>query len=307
MTQIGLQFKGQDGLNWQRWLRLLQTAEDCGYQSVFRSDHYTNPSGPYKDSLELWVSLTFAALNTKRIEFGPLVAPVTFRHPAMTTRMAVDVDNLSNGRLILGLGIGVQEREHHNFGIPFHDFKTRFAMLTDALEVSTRLIQSDEPVSYVGEHFSLNDAFQLPRPARTTPILVGGNGPKRTLPLAAKYADEWNGVFISPETYEERINVLDSLLSDNRREPNQVKRSIMVETIFGRNDAEVKAAVEERGLDEQRLQQRGVIIGTPSEWVDQIDRFTKAGAERIILQWKDLDDIEGLELVAQEVLPHFHK
>ena len=127
MTQIGIMIEGQDGLNWPRWQRILQTAEDCGYQCVFRSDHFTNAAGPDKDSLEVWISLAYAASHTQRIEFGPLVTPVTFRHPAMNLRYATAVDDLSGGRLVYGLGAGWQGREHQKFGVPFHDFSTRFA------------------------------------------------------------------------------------------------------------------------------------------------------------------------------------
>jgi alkanesulfonate monooxygenase SsuD/methylene tetrahydromethanopterin reductase-like flavin-dependent oxidoreductase (luciferase family) len=142
-AQIGLMIEGQHGLNWERWTRILDTAERGGYQCVFRSDHFTNPSEPDMDSLELFVALTFAATHTERIELGSLVAPVTFRHPAMTVRQAAQIDDLSNGRLVLGLGAGWQEREHVNYGIPFYDFKARFERLHDALEITQRLLTSE--------------------------------------------------------------------------------------------------------------------------------------------------------------------
>ena len=145
--QIGLMVEGQNGLNWERWERILTTAEQLGFQCVFRSDHFTNPSEPDLDSLELWTSLTYAATKTSRIEFGPLVAPVTFRHPSMTVRIASAIDDLSGGRLVLGLGAGWQEREHRLFGVPFHDFKTRFEMFTDALYMTTELYRSKGPVT----------------------------------------------------------------------------------------------------------------------------------------------------------------
>src|SRR5262245_40664430 len=116
MAQVGIMIEGQDGLNWERWEKLLHAAEDFGYQCLFRSDHFTNSSPPDKDALELWTSLTYAASVTKRIEFGPLVAPVTFRHPSMTVRIAAAVDDLSGGRLVLGMGAGWQDREHQKFG-----------------------------------------------------------------------------------------------------------------------------------------------------------------------------------------------
>jgi F420-dependent oxidoreductase-like protein len=315
MTQIGIMLEGQDGLNWSRWKRLLQAAEDFGFQCVFRSDHYTNPAAPDKDSLELWVSLTYAASHTKRIEFGPLVAPVTFRHPTMTVRMAAAVDDLSDGRLVMGLGAGWQEREHNNFGIPFYDFPTRYAMFEDALEVTVRLLLSDGPVSYNGKHFQLDDAILLPRPSRPggPTLLIGGNGPKRTLPLVAKYADEWNAVYLPLDVYKERYALLDELLRQNRREPDEVKRSLMTGTVFGRSDAEVKQALEKRSAEAGReitlevVKSRGLIIGTPSMWVEQIGEYVDAGVERFMLQWLELDNIDGLEIIARDVLPHFHK
>src|SRR4051812_19673567 len=182
---IGLMVEGQMGLNWQRWTRVLDMAERVGFQCVFRSDHFTNPTAPDLDSLELFTSLTYAATRTKRIEFGSLVAPVTFRHPTMTVRQASAIDDLSGGRLVLGLGAGWQRREHDNYGIPFDDFSTRFDRLTDALEITQRLFSGADPVNYRGKHISVHDAVLLPRPGRKMPILIGGNGPKRSLPLAA--------------------------------------------------------------------------------------------------------------------------
>src|SRR3954463_2031621 len=112
MPEIGIMVEGQNGMNWSRWKRIARAVEDAGFVGLFRSDHYTNPDPPDLDSLELWVSLTWLAANTKRIVFGPVVSPVSFRHPTMTARMAAAVDDLSGGRLILGLGAGWQEREH---------------------------------------------------------------------------------------------------------------------------------------------------------------------------------------------------
>lgn len=314
MTQIGLMVEGQNGLNWKRWKGILTTAEDAGFQCVFRSDHYTNTGPPDLDSLELWVSLTYAAMHTKRIEFGPLVTPVTFRHPTITVRMAAAVDDLSNGRLVLGLGAGWQEREHKKFGVPFYDFPTRFEMFTEALAVTTLLLNHDTPVSFAGTHFSLEDALLLPRPARAggIPVLIGGNGPKRTLPLVAKYAREWNAVYVPLETYRERYAQLDALLAQHGRKPSDVKRSLMTGTVFARDDADLEAALEARSQDAgqsvtvEGLIERGLIVGTASMWVDQIGKFAEAGVERFMLQWLDLDDLDGLERVARDVLPHFH-
>jgi F420-dependent oxidoreductase-like protein len=306
MTQIGIMIEGQDGLTWARWQRILQAAEDFGYQCVFRSDHYTNAAPPDKDSLELWVSLTYAASHTRRIEFGSCVAPTTFRHPAMTARVAADIHELSNGRLILGLGAGWNEYEHKKFGVPFYDVSTRYEMLTDALEITARLFLTDGPVSYQGKHYSLDNAQLLPHPKRGgPPIMIGGNGPKRTLGLVAKFADEWNGVFVPLETYKERTQQLNALLQENGRDAADVKRSLMTQVVFGKDDAALQAKLEGRTLDE--VIAHGMIGGTAPAIVEQISRYVEAGVERIMLQWINLDDIEGLELMARDVLPHFHK
>ncbi len=181
MTAIGLMVEGQQGLTWERWRRILAAAEDLGFQCVFRSDHFTNPQPPDYESLEAWVSLTYAASQTDHIEFGTLVSPVTFRHPAMLVRTAAAIDDLSGGRLVFGLGIGWQIREHHNYGVPFPDRHVRYEMLREALEITTRLLTSDAPVSYAGKHFPLEDAILLPRPQRAggPPILIGGRVRRR--------------------------------------------------------------------------------------------------------------------------------
>jgi F420-dependent oxidoreductase-like protein len=313
MVQIGLMIEGQDGLNWARWKRLLQAAEDLGFQSIFRSDHFTNAGPPDKDSLELWVSLTYAASTTKRIEFGPLVSPVTFRHPSMTVRMAAAVDDLSGGRLVLGLGAGWQEREHNKFGIPFYDFNTRFDMLTDALAITTRLLASHQPVTYRGRHFSVDDALLLPRPARPggPPVLIGGNGPDKTLPLAAQYAQEWNAVFAPLDLFKQRSARLDELLHGLGREPHSVKRSLMTRLVYDRDAAALQRRIETTATAWGRsdgaagLRAAGMIVGHGPQVVEQIGQYAQVGVQRVMLQWLDLDDLEGLEQLAADVLPAF--
>ncbi len=307
-AQIGIMIEGQDGLNWDRWRRILQTAEATGYQCVFRSDHFTNAAGEDKDSLELWVSLTYAAATTRRIEFGPLVTPVTFRHPSMTVRYAAQVDDLSGGRLILGMGAGWQEREHTKFGIPFYDFPTRYAMLEEALELTRQLLHSDSPVDYQGKYFTLADAILLPRPQRAggPPILIGGTGPKRTLSLVARYAQEWNAVFIDLPTYKERVATLNELLAANGRQPGEVKRSLMTRVVFARDDAELQALLGANG-DAEAMRARGLIVGTAQQVIDQIGTWIDAGIERFMLQWIELDDIDRMEAMARDILPVFHQ
>ena len=301
--ELALMIEGQDGLNWTRWQRLAQAAEDLGFVGLYRSDHYTNPQPPDKDSLELWVSLTWLADHTKRIEFGPLVSPVSFRDPTMTARMAAAVDDLSGGRLTLGVGAGWQVREHSNYGWDLLDVAGRFKRFEDGLQVITKLLRSDTPSDFAGRYYYLNEGILLPRPQRPggPPILIGGNGLLRTLPMVAKYGDEWNGVYLTPERFKERNTRLDELLQKNGRNPQDVRRSMMVNLIFGRDDAAMAAKLNGRDISEMR--QQGRIAGTPSAVVDQIGALAEVGAQRLMLQWLDQDDLDGLEGVAQTVLP----
>lgn len=304
--QIGLMLEGQHGLTWERWQNILGAAERLGFGFVFRSDHFTDASGPYQESLECWVSLTHAASYTRRIEFGSMVSPITFRHPALLARMAAAVDDLSGGRLILGLGAGWQEREHHNFGIPFHDFPTRYAMFEEGLEVTTRLLRSDTPVSFQGKYFSLDDAILLPRPKRPTPILIGGNGPTKTLPLAARYANEWNGVYVTPEKYRELNTLLDQLCAQNNRNPHDIARSVMTRVDYFVDDAERDAHLAKQNVTLDSFRRDGQsIAGTTAEVIEQIRAYADAGCQRIMLQWLDLDDLPRLEAMASAILPTF--
>jgi F420-dependent oxidoreductase-like protein len=194
--EIAIMLEGQNGLNWPRFQRIARAVDDLGFAGLFRSDHFTNANPPDLDSLELWVSLTWLASHTKRIEFGPMVSPVSFRHPVFTARMGKDVDDLSGGRLVLGVGAGWQVREHRNFGFDLLEVGPRLDRFEEGLEVISRLLRSDTPVDFDGEYYHLEEAILLPRPQRPggPRLLVGGNGPKRTLPLVARYAEEWNGV-----------------------------------------------------------------------------------------------------------------
>ena len=145
----------------------------------------------------------------------------------------------------------------------------------------------------------------LPRPQRPggPPILIGGNGPKRTLPLTAKYAAEWNGVYIPPQTFAERCELLDEMLVANGRQPSDVRRSLMTGLVFGKDQADFEAKMAPRTLTADELRKRGLVVGTGNELVDQLAAFANAGVQRIMLQWLDLDDMDGLEALATAVLP----
>ncbi len=308
MIEVGIMIEGQNGLNWESWQQLAQTIDELGFVGLFRSDHYTNSKPPDMDSLELWTSLTWLASHTSRIEFGPLVSPISFRHPTITARMAAAVDDLSNGRLILGLGAGWQEREHNNFGWDLLPIPERFNRFEEGIQVISKLLKNDEPQYFNGEYYSLQDAVLLPRPQRLggPPILIGGNGPKRTLPLVAHYADEWNAVYLSIPEYRKKSDLLDNLLLDENRLSNQVRRSLMTGCVFGFNQKDLKNKVNSRTGGKKTPKQlfdKDLIVGTANQIIHKLGCWADEGIYRIILQWLDVDDLQGLEGLAKQVLP----
>ena len=302
MIEVAIMVEGQNGLNWERWQRIARAVEDLGFVGLYRSDHYTNANPPDMDSLELWVSLTWLASHTQRIEFGPLVSPVSFRHPTMTARMAAAVDDLSNGRLTLGLGAGWQEREHTHYGWDLLPVGPRFARFQEGLEIVTRLFNSAEPVYFHGDYYNVQEGVLLPRPQRPggPPLLIGGNGPLRTLPLTARYAREWNAVYMPRAEFVERNALLDEMLAENGRSPSSMRRSLMTRVEIG-DDAALGRKFTQATPAE--LRQRGLVLGIPAAIVDQLGSWHEAGVQRIMLQWLDLDDMAGLETLGTQVLP----
>jgi F420-dependent oxidoreductase-like protein len=309
MPAISIMIEGQDGLNWPRWKRIAAEVEGGGFAGLFRSDHFTNSNPPDKDSLEMIVSLAYLAGNTSRIHFGPLVAPFSFRNPMLLARQAAAIDDLSGGRMILGVGAGWQEREHRLFGFDLGDVPTRMARLEEGLEVVTRLLRGDEPMTFEGRFYQLRGATLLPRPQRRggPRIAIGGNGPKRTLPLAARYADVWNGVFLRPDEFRDRTLKLDELLRDAGRAPGDVRRTLMTGIWFGRDRAALdrtlgwarkskpeRASMSLDDLVSALRAESPAIVGTPEVVAEQIAAYARAGVEELMLQWLDLDDVDGL-------------
>jgi len=299
MLELAIMIEGQNGLNWSRWQKIAQAVDELGFAGLYRSDHYTNATPPDMDSLEMWTSLTWAASHTKRIEFGSLVTPLSFRNPTMTARMANAVDELSGGRFTLGLGAGWQAREHTNYGYELLDLKSRFARFEEGLKIITHLLINDQPLNFNGAYYKLKDAVLLPRPKHKIPILIGGRGEKKTLSFVAKYADEWNALMLPRPKYTELNQKLDELLIKNNRQPSDVRRSIMTGCFFGKDETALKKKLEGRNIDQ--LRERQYIVGTKNEVIDQLGKFAEAGVQRVMLQWLDLDDIENLEALAEVV------
>ena len=319
MIEVSISVEGQTGLTWSLWKRWVAMAEARGFSGLYRSDHFTMPEPPDEDSLECIVSLAYLADHSSRVRFGPLVAPLSFRHPVMLARQAAALDDLSGGRMVLGVGTGWIEREHSLFGYELGDPQARFARLEEGLEVVTRLLQSDEPVSYEGQFYRLREAVLLPRPQRKggPQILIGGSGAQRTPELAARFADVWNGIFMGPDTFRERSTALDVLLSKHGRQPHDVKRTVAALCFFGHTeDALARRVQRAREWDEElssfSLEETletlrtgwGAIAGPPEVVIEQIRAYEQAGVEELMLEWFDLDDIESAEAFANDVLSH---
>jgi F420-dependent oxidoreductase-like protein len=295
VIDVGLMIEGQDGVTWERWQRLAAAAESSGYYGLFRSDHFTNPSGPHLAALELWTSQTWLATNTSRISFGPLVAPVSFRDPRIMAWQAAAIHTLAPGRIRLGLGAGWMDREHQEFGFDLLDIDARFRRFEEALVVVTRLLREEGPVSFSGEYYALDGAELVPNPViqGVMPIVIGGNGLRRTLPLAARYADEWNGVNIPLASYRERNLALDELARGEGRRPEEIRRTLMTRVVFGRDKGELESRL--KGEDADTLRAAGHVVGTPEEIPPQLQAMEAVGVQGVMLQWlDDLDDIDGI-------------
>jgi alkanesulfonate monooxygenase SsuD/methylene tetrahydromethanopterin reductase-like flavin-dependent oxidoreductase (luciferase family) len=221
----------------------------------------------------------------------------------MTARIASAVDDLSGGRLVLGLGAGWQQREHEHFGFDLLGLQERFGRFEEGLEVVTRLLKSEAPVDYNGRYYRLKEAVLLPRPSRAggPPILVGGNGVKKTLQLVARFASEWNAVYLPPGKFAALSEQLSAMLEAAGRDPSSVRRSLMHGCFFGKDGAALQRKLG--GRSRETLSERGVVAGTPNEVVDQLGKFAEAGVQRIMLQWLEMDDLDGLEAMAKSVLP----
>ena len=301
---INIMMEGQAGVYWPEWTRMARTVEELGFAGLYRSDHLPQGAPPEQAALELWVSLTWLASHTQRITFGSLVSPSAFRPPVITAWMASQVDDLSGGRLRLGLGAGWNEAEHRAFGFPLLKTGPRFARFQEYAEVVTRLMRSETPVTFEGEYYELHDAMLAPRPRREggPPITIGGNGRRRTLPLVAKYADEWNCVWRTPAQWQRLSAHLDGLLEAEGRRPEAVRRTLMTGIFFGRDEAELREALAERGESAEQLRAAGAIVGTAGAVLEQLDELAKLGIDGVMLQWLDLSAWDRLEALAEAVL-----
>lgn len=317
MVALSVQVEIAAGLSWARWKRIVAHVDRLGYRGLYCCDHFYPPGEGYADSVEIELAFTYLASHSQRLEFGALVSPVSFRDPVFLVRQAMALDDLSGGRHVLGVGAGWMEREHAAFGYPLGDKATRSARLAEAVEVMTLLARTPEPVSFEGRFYRLRDALLRPRSPRPNGprLMIGGAGPKRTLPLTARYAEVWNVGGRTPDAFGEASTLLDELLVKAGRQPGDVRRTLMQQVICYRNESELGGRVRHLGardpnaspralLDGLRSRSPSTIAGGPAEVIEQIQAYQRVGVEEIMVQRLDLDDDEGLQIIAQEVMPH---
>jgi F420-dependent oxidoreductase-like protein len=297
----------QQGASYDTQLAVAKAAEDLGFDGFFRSDHYLMNAGSLCDGLpgptDAWLTLAGLARETSRIRLGTLVTPATFRLPGVLAIQVAQVDAMSGGRVELGLGAGWYEGEHTAYGIPFPD--DRFSHLEEQLQIVTGLwgTKPGDTYDFDGEHYRLTDSPALPKPVQSPhpPIIIGGSGPKRTPRLAAKYADEYNSPFRTPEITAGLQNQVREACSAIGRDPESLTYSATLVVCCGRTEAEI----ERRAAAIAAVAPPGQIpfACTPDQLVERIEAYRESGTSRCYLRTLDVADLDHLELIASEVMP----
>ncbi len=311
--RFALMTEPQQGLAYGEILALARTAESSGFETFFRSDHYTSfPGAAGLPTTDAWTTLAGLARETDRIGLGVLVSPVTFRGPGLLAKVATTVDEMSDGRVELGLGAGWNEREHEEFAFPFPDVRTRFDMLEEQLEIVHRLWTDPDGWSFDGAHWQVRGARLVPlpveRPGRRHPnLIVGGEGKPRTARLAATWADEFNISSAGPEDVRAGFERVRRACETAGRDPDTLVRSAMVGVLIAPTQRELADRIgallrmlgrDEGGAEAWLAERRPRwILGTHDEAMDQVARYAAAGAQRIMLQDllpRDLDMVREM-------------
>ncbi|PJI86557.1 LLM class F420-dependent oxidoreductase [Luteimicrobium subarcticum] len=294
----------QQGATYDDLLAVAQTAERLGFDAFFRSDHYLAMGGDgLPGPTDAWTTLAGLARETSRIRLGTLVTSATFRRPGVLAVQVAQVDQMSGGRVELGLGAGWFAREHEAYGIPFP--KNRFDHLTEQLEIITGLWSTPvgETFTYEGDLYRLVDSPGLPKPVQQPlPIVVGGSGPRRTPALAARFAAEYNASFPEIDEVPTLFGRVRDAAAEAGRAPDDLACSAALVLCVGKDEAEFRRRAEAIGREPDELREHG-IAGTVDDAVDVIGRLVEAGASRLYLQTLDLHDLDHLALVAEEVAP----
>lgn len=296
----------QQGASYQALRSVALAAEELGFDAFFRSDHYLKMGGVsgQPGPTEAWATLAALAVETSRIRLGTLVTPATFRLPGPLAITVAQVDQMSGGRVELGLGAGWYEAEHTAYGIPFPPLGERFDILTEQLEIITGLwgTASGDTFSFAGAHYRLADSPALPKPAQGPhpPVILGGGGARRTPRLAARFADEFNLGFRSVADSADAFRRVREACQAAGRDPASLTYSVAQVVCCGQDEAEIGRQAAAIGREPAELREHG-LAGTPAEIADKIVSFAQIGAERIYLQVLDLSDLDHLALIASDV------
>lgn len=303
--------EGQEGVSWEDWLALGRAVEESGLEGLFRSDHYSGARNDQRGSLDAWTQIAALAAVTSRIRLGTLVSPATFRHPSLLAKAVVTADHVSDGRVELGIGTGWMEQEHAAYGFPFPPMHERLELLEEQLEIIVRS-WTEDTLDFEGKHYRLEGLRALPKPLQQPrpPVIVGGSARPRTARLAARFADEYNTVFASPEELRERRENVLRAAAEAGREP--LVFSLMTGCVVGRDPAELLERVgrllaRTRREDDPeafiRERRDRMVLGTVEEAVERLRELEEAGVERIFLQHLVHDDVDMVRLVGTDVAP----
>ncbi|GAA3225151.1 LLM class F420-dependent oxidoreductase [Actinocorallia longicatena] len=299
--QLRIFTEPQEGASYDTLLRIAKLTEDSGFDAFFRSDHYQAIMGG--DGLpgptDAWITLAGLARETSRIRLGTLVSPATFRLPGPLAISVAQVDAMSGGRVELGFGTGWYDGEHSSYGIPFPPVRERFDRYEEQMRIITGLWAAEGPFSFKGAYYEVTDSPALPKPVQRPgpPIIVGGFGARRTPAIAAAFAAEYNVPF---RTVEETAAAHERVRSLAGR---PLVYSAAQAVCVGRTDAEVARRAEAIGNSVANLKESG-LAGSPAEVLEKIKRFGDRGTTRLYLQVLDLSDLDHIELIAEEILPH---
>jgi F420-dependent oxidoreductase-like protein len=299
----------QQGATYDDLVTVAKHAEALGFDAFFRSDHYMRigEGDPGPGSTDAWVTLGAIARETDRIRLGTLVTPVTFRFPGPLALQVAQVDQMSGGRVELGLGAGWYDAEHHAYAIPFPPNPVRFKQLEEQLAIVSGLWGTPvgERYSFAGEQYTVTDSPGLPKPVQRPgpPIVMGGWGAKRTPRLAATYAAEFNTPFAGINDFPGMIDNVRRACDDAGRDQATMVVSCALTVCCGKDETELQRRADAIAHD-LKLLRAGQLAGTPDELVDLLGRFREAGAQRAYLQLLDLHDLDHLDLIASEVMPH---
>jgi F420-dependent oxidoreductase-like protein len=296
--RVCLMIEGQEGVTWEQWRALATAAEAGGFEALFRSDHYMGLDGGRGGSLDAWSTINALATLTSTIRLGTLVSPATFRHPSTLAREVVTADHVSGGRVELGLGAGWHEREHDAHGFPFDSTRERIDRMAEQLEIVRRSWAADT-FDFSGRYYTLTGADPRPKPVQRPhpPLIMGGAAGPRSAALAARWADEYNTIFATPDVCRERRANIDAACRKASRDP--ITFSLMTTYVVGADRKDLRRRADRLGghLSD------GWVAGTVDEVVEQIKALEAAGVERIMLQHLLHDDIDAVELTGREVIP----